>query len=157
MRFGDGGGDGQAEAGSARLICPVRAEALEGLEQPLDLPGGDRGAGVGHEQERVPVSCSCRDLDLAAGDVVGQGVVGEVGYQPLGEAGVACGRGGAELGSDAQCQGLCPRATRLEYARCDFGEVEGVAVVQAALAAGQGEQRLDQQPAQCQRRYRRET
>jgi hypothetical protein len=49
MRFSDGGGDGQAEAGSARLICPIRIETLEGLEQPLNLPGGYREAGVGHE------------------------------------------------------------------------------------------------------------
>jgi hypothetical protein len=101
MRFSDGGGDGQAEAGSARLFCPVRVETLEGLEQPLDLPGGYRGAGVGHEQERVPVPCPGRDLDLSAGDVVVQRVVGEVGYQPLGEAGIARGRGGAEFGGDA--------------------------------------------------------
>jgi hypothetical protein len=33
-------GDGQAEARSAWLICPVRVAALEGLEQPLDLPSG---------------------------------------------------------------------------------------------------------------------
>ena len=69
MCFGDGGGDGQAEAGSAWLICPVRVEALEGLEQPLDLPGGYWGPCVGHAQERLPVPCSCRDLDLAGGDV----------------------------------------------------------------------------------------
>jgi hypothetical protein len=49
VRFSDGGGDGQAEAGSAGLIGSVRVETLEGLEQPLDLSGGYRGAGVGDE------------------------------------------------------------------------------------------------------------
>jgi hypothetical protein len=129
VRFSDGGGDGQAEAGSAGLIGSVRVETLEGLEQPLDLSGGYRGAGVGDEQERVPVPCSRGDLDLAAGGVVAQRVVGEVGYEPLGEAGIACGRGGAEFGSDVQCQGLCQRATRVEHPGGDFGEVEGIPVV----------------------------
>jgi hypothetical protein len=129
MRLSDGGGDGQAEAGSAGLIGPVRVETLEGLEQPLDLRGGYRGACVGDEHERVPVPYSRRDLDLAAGDVVAQRVVGEVGYQPLGEAEIASGRGGAEFGSHVQRQGLCQRATRLEHPGGDFGEVEGIPVV----------------------------
>jgi hypothetical protein len=86
MRFGDGGDDGQAEAGSAGLIGPARVETLEGLEQPRDLPGGYRGTGVGDEHECVPGPCARGDLDLAAGDVIAQRVVGEVGYQPLGEA-----------------------------------------------------------------------
>jgi hypothetical protein len=47
------------------------------------------------------------------------GAVGEVGYQPLGEAGIACGQGRAKFGSDAQCQGLCPPATRIEHRRRD--------------------------------------
>src|ERR1022692_693801 len=81
VRFGDGGDDRQAETGSAVLASPVRAEPLEGLEQPLDLAGGHRGPGVGHPQDGVPVPDSGRDLDPAARNVVAQGVVGEVGHQ----------------------------------------------------------------------------
>ena len=48
MCLDDGGDDGQAEPGPAGLGCPVGAEPLEWLEQPLDLCGGYRGSGVSH-------------------------------------------------------------------------------------------------------------
>ena len=144
MCLDDGGGDRQAEPGPAGLGCPVGAEPLEWLEQPLDLCGGHRGSGVSHPEECVPVRGSGHHLDVAPWLVVAQGVVGEVGYQSFGKTGIACDRGGNERGGNVQCQGLCALAARVEHPRRDVGQIEGLPVVQAALAAGEGEQRFDQ-------------
>ena len=103
VRGGDGRHDRQAEA-EAEAVAVARAvgaESLERPQQPVDLGGWDRRPAVGHRQHGAPRAGPGRDLDRASGQVVADGVVHEVDHEALGEAGVAEGRGGAELGVDA--------------------------------------------------------
>ena len=84
------------------------------------------------------------DADAAAGDVVPDRVVDQVGGQALQQAVVAEYGRGADGGADGQPAGGGFWLEGVQDAGGDGGEVEELAVVEAALAAGQGEQRLDE-------------
>jgi len=117
VRGCDGLGDGQAQAVPVRLACPAGGEPVEGLEEPLGLAAGYRGPGVGHEQDGAAGFEGGHDLDPAAGDVVPDGVVCQVGDQPPGQAGVAVHGGGGEGGVDGQLPGMRLRAVRASGGR----------------------------------------
>src|SRR5262249_5732164 len=95
VRRCDGVDDGQAEAVAVRVACSAGGEPLEGLEEPLDLTVGYRGPGVSHEQGGAAGFEGGHDLDLAAGGVVPDGVIGQVGPPTPRPAGgrAALGRG----------------------------------------------------------------
>jgi len=100
VRRCDGVDDGQAQAVAVRVACSAGGEPLEGLEEPLDLTVGYRGPGVSHEQGGAAGFEGGHDLDPAAGEVVPDGVIGQVGHQPPGQAGVAVHCDGGEGGVD---------------------------------------------------------
>src|SRR5262245_9233244 len=81
VRMGDGLDDGQAEPEALAVAGAVGAKPLEGLQQPVHGGRRDDGPGVGHRQEGAGVPGAGEDLDGAAGRVVPQRVVGEVGDQ----------------------------------------------------------------------------
>ena len=78
--------------GRRALAC----ESLEGLEQPLELRGRNRGSGVGNRQDGVRAGRGGANLDAASGLVVADGVVKEIADQPLDQRRVAAGGGLAE-------------------------------------------------------------
>ena len=84
------------------------------------------------------------DVELAAGDVVAQRVVDQVGHEPLEEAGVAEDGRGGDRGADGQPAVSGVWLAGAQGVAGDVSEVEGLSAVEAALAAGQGQQRLDQ-------------
>jgi hypothetical protein len=75
---GDRRRDGQPEAVPAIAPGGARPEPLEGLEQPVDLVIRDDLTGVAHRQHSARVAGLGGDLDVAAGDVVPDGVVDQV-------------------------------------------------------------------------------
>jgi membrane protein len=77
---GDRADDGQAEAVAAVAPGGTRAEPLEGLEQAVDLGGGDDRPGVGHRQDGAAVAGPGGDSQVPVGDVVPDGVVDQVGH-----------------------------------------------------------------------------
>ena len=143
VRGGDRGDDRQPEAEPVPAE-PGRLEPAERLEQPLHLVRSYHRAGVGHRKHAAARPDPGRHLHPAAGDVVPHGVVHQVGRQALGEPLIALGWGGAErcvhphpaLGG----VGLGGRHRRAGHRR----QVERLAPVEAALAARQRQQRLDQ-------------
>ena len=89
MSGGNGFYDGETEAVPLALAETGTIEPLEGLEEPLDIAGIDNGAGVGDRQVSQAVPGAGLYPGRAAGRVVAQGVVHEVGHQPFHEARVA--------------------------------------------------------------------
>src|SRR5688500_6717897 len=53
MGAGDVAHDGQSEPCAAGLAAPGLIDAVEALEDPLEVPGGDPDAPVGHRDDRV--------------------------------------------------------------------------------------------------------
>src|SRR4029077_8640348 len=99
---------------------------------------------VADRQRRLSVGCCRRDLDLAAVEVVPDGVVGQVLYQAVGQVRVTGGRGRVKRGVDADAPAVgFPAAVHYRLPG-DLGEIERRPLVDAALAAGQREQGRDE-------------
>jgi hypothetical protein len=123
---------------------PCPPEALERLEQPVHVAGRDHGTAVADADPDLPGRHGGRHLGPAAGPVVAQRVVDQVGHQGFDQARVARGgrRGQRGLDPDAQAPGL--GAALLGDLAGQLGQVERLPLLHAALAAGQGQQRFDQ-------------
>src|SRR5580704_15142048 len=127
------------------LAGGLAAELLKGFEEPADLGVGDDRPGVGDRQEGPSGASPGGQGDASVVVVVADGVVEEVGDQSLGELGIAYGRRGGDVGVNLE-----PRASgALDYAlrqglAGDFREVEGLLLIEAAFAAGEGEERVDE-------------
>jgi hypothetical protein len=80
----------------------------------------------------------------AAGQVVPDGVVDEVGHQAFGQARVTCCRSSGESGDEADAAALGFGLAGQENVLGDVGEVQGFWVLEPALAVSQGEQRRDE-------------
>lgn len=98
---GDDADDGQAKPVSSAVPDPLCAELPERLEQVPHFARRDERAGVADSQDSAPGGQGCRDLYLAAGQVVPDGVVDEVGRQAFCQARVACRRGCGERDDEA--------------------------------------------------------
>jgi hypothetical protein len=141
---GDGRDDGQAEAKAVVASGPLGAQALERLEEPADLGGGDDGPGVG-DREGGAAAVGCHvNAEVAAGQVVAQRVVDQVGGKLPEQAVVTKDGGGGQHGTDGHVAASGVRLAGAQDLCGDPGEVQGLAPVEAALAAGQGQQRVDQ-------------
>jgi hypothetical protein len=84
------------------------------------------------------------DPDVPARRVVPDGVVDQVRGQLLDQQQVTVEGGGLEVGADAEAQAADLRARDGQGLGGDGGQIEGLPDGGAGLAAGQGEQRLDQ-------------
>lgn len=141
---GDGLDDGQPEPEAVAVPCPVGGEALEGLEQAAELLWGHDGSGVGHFESGLTALAVDKDVDVPAGKVVVHGVVDQVPHEAFDKVGVAGKHGRANRHIDAHLLRCGSRLTGMDYFRSDDGQVEGLASVEASLAAGEGEQRIDE-------------
>src|SRR6202034_4319398 len=70
VRGGDRLDDRESQSVAAVVPGPGTVQALERLEETLDLPGRDRRARVRDRQIAVPVASSGGDLDVATRPVV---------------------------------------------------------------------------------------
>jgi hypothetical protein len=139
----DGLHDGESETESLAVAGAGGAEPLERLEELLDGVRWHDGAGVGDGEHGVTVHGLGGDLDSAVGCVVPECVVHEVGDEAFGE------------GPVARCQCCGDRRLDRHGPVVRFGsagvdgllgelcQVEGVADLDARVAAGQGEECLD--------------
>src|ERR1035437_6383978 len=141
---GDSPDDGQAEAVAAAAAGGARAEPLEGLEQAVDVGGRDDLPGVAHRQDGVTAAGPGGDLDIPAGDVVPDGVVDQVGYQLLNQERVTVEDGGLDVGVDVRAEAADPGLGGGQGSAGDVRQIQGLALAGVGLAAGQGEQRLDE-------------
>src|SRR5579862_7218422 len=80
---GDRPDDREAEAVAVFVVGADGVEALERLEETVDLIGRDDRPGVGHGEHGLAVSRLGGDFDASAGDVVPDGVVDEVCHEAL--------------------------------------------------------------------------
>src|SRR5580704_2479882 len=85
VRGRDGSDDGQSEPVSVLVVCPAPIEPLEGLEEAVHFLWRYDWSGVGHPQDGPAVLYPGPDLDTAAGHVVADGVVEQVGHEPFDE------------------------------------------------------------------------
>src|SRR5579863_2894237 len=83
--------NGEAKPDALGGVHRTRCEAPEGLEETLDVAGGDQLSGVGDAKDRTPRLRTCHNLDPAARDVVTDRVRDEVADEPLEEVWVAGG------------------------------------------------------------------
>lgn len=89
VRRRDRSNDREAQPVPGGVTDPLRAQPLERHEQPVDLLGRNRRAGVADGQPG-PVGRHRRcDLDAAAGDVVPDRIVDQVGYEAFHQVRVA--------------------------------------------------------------------
>ena len=93
---GDGLDNGEAQAESVVVACPIAGDSLEGLEETVDLVRGQGRAGVGDSERGESVTVLYGHPYTPAGIVVTQGVVDEVRNEPFDELGVAGDGGRAE-------------------------------------------------------------
>src|SRR5258708_6045843 len=141
---GDGADDGQAEPVSRAMPGPLGAELPERLEQVLHRVWRDECAGVADRDDSARGGRCRADLCLAAGQVVPDGVVEEVGDQALGQARVSGYRGRGECRAEVDAVAPGTAATAQEHIPRDVGARQAFQPPNPALAAGQGEQRRDQ-------------
>jgi hypothetical protein len=138
----DRGHDRKPETQAAGCLAgPTAVHALEGQEEPAELVGRDVRAGVGDRDERAVSPHAGGDLQLAAGDVVPDRVIDEVGDKASGQVGVTERGGRVKVRDDVQVWSC------LAGYQCllrDLAEVERIEPVEAALAARQREHRGDQ-------------
>ena len=115
----------------------VRAavESLERLEDPLELAGGDRRAGVGDGEDGSSVARLGCELDVTAGDVVADRVRDEVGDEPFDEARVAASsRAGSRWSSNGESVVVCGR----RGGGGDGGEVDGLVARRGRAGCARG-------------------
>jgi hypothetical protein len=129
---------------TASTAGALAVELLERLEQPADFARRDHGAGVGDRETGTAGGSRRGDQDPAAGHVVPDGVVDQVGHQAFGQIGVPGGAGGGEAGLDAHTQAVRFAPAAVHHPGGHLGEVERFPAPQPALTAGQGEQRVDE-------------
>lgn len=89
VRGSDGGDDGQPEPDPAVPASTLFAEALEGLQQPVDLVGGYNGPSVGYPEASPASGGASGDPHPAPGDVVADGVVQQIRREAFNELRVA--------------------------------------------------------------------
>jgi hypothetical protein len=140
VTVGDRLDDGKSESDAISGGAWVRAKALKGLEQAVDLARWNHGAGVRDRQDCAARGGMRSEIDSAMGNVVTDGVFDQVCHEALDQFWVAERRGRLE-GCDA------PERVRLVGSH-DIGggrgEVDGLASQLPVLAAGEGEERLEQ-------------
>src|SRR5438876_9459553 len=86
MGVGDCLDDGESEAVTVGVARTGRIETLERLEESGKLRHWDLGAVVDDRQDRMAMRGAGGDVDAAAGMVVADCVVDEVGHEAFGEA-----------------------------------------------------------------------
>lgn len=143
MSAGDSSDDGEAEA-VAVLVCAARIEALERLEEAVDLSGWNGRPGVGDREHRPATRGLGGESKDSASDVVDDGVVDEVGDEALDQSCVALQRGGADSGLDVQSEAFALEAAACQDSSADVREVGSLAMVEPAFGAGEGEKGFDE-------------
>jgi len=140
VAVGDRLDDGQTDTGAVSGGAGVRAKALEGLEQAVQLACRDHRAGVRDREHGAARGGVRGDLEPAAGDVVADGVFDQVRHEALDQFRAPEGGGGLERRHASQWMTVMD-SQDLGGGR---GEVEGLSSQLPVLAAGEGEQRLEQ-------------
>jgi hypothetical protein len=144
MGGGDRLDDRQAESEPVVVAGPVGDEPLEGLEQAVELVWGHVGSGVGHLEAALTSSGVDQDFNVAAGVIVVQGVVEQVRHEAFDKVGLARNDGGMDRHVEAHVPGGGGWLAGVSYFLGNDRQVEGLAPVEASLAAGKSQQRLDQ-------------
>src|SRR5204862_6231626 len=129
----DGSDDREAEAEPRCVARPGRPESLERLKDPLELAGGDLGAGVRDGEESLAVAALGSDLDAATALGVADSVAEEGRDEAFDEARVAGRLGGLEASVESESLVVHRRGG----GGYDCSEVDGLVAVDAALAAGE--------------------
>ena len=144
VAFGDGAGDGEAEAGA---FLAAAEDAVEGVEHAAAFGGGDAGAVVFDAEDDVAGRFFGTQVDLAAGRGVADGVVGQ-GFDQgveVGFVGVENGVGGAGY-AEVLLFGFGQGQEVFDYAAEEV--LAGQALLGAlgfgGLGAGEGEELLEQ-------------
>ncbi len=119
-------------------------ESAKRLEQRLPLRRQDWRAGVGHGQDRPLPRAAGDEFDPAARAVVADRVVKQVHDQALEQRGIAGGRGRLEHGLNLDLVTQSLARDRIRDPACELGEIDRLAVLEPALAAGEHQQRLEQ-------------
>jgi hypothetical protein len=91
-----GADDGEAHSVSAAVIGAAGVQSLEWLEKPVELVWWNDRTGVGDAQHGAVAFDLGNDLYGSAGEVVGDGVVQQVGDETFDEPGVPVKRGGPD-------------------------------------------------------------
>lgn len=136
--------DGEAEAEAVVLACAIAGEALEGLEKTVELVWGYDRPGVGDHECGLPVLGLDYYLDVAVGMVVPDGVVDKVRDEPFDEVDISGERSGKKERIESYPLGFGGRLAGVEDLAGDRRQVERLAVIEASLAAGQGEEGFDE-------------
>jgi hypothetical protein len=136
--------DRQPEAGAAVGADAVLLEPAERLEDRLQLVRRDHRPGVGHQQLGPAVVGPGGNPQLTAIVVVPDRVLHQVLYEPFDQDRVAGGRGGAGVAVDGDGAVGGLRCGLVQYVPYDVGQVERCGAGDHVLAAGQGEQAVDE-------------
>jgi hypothetical protein len=140
VRVGDRLHDREAEPDSVRSLAWTSAESLEGLEEAGELAGGDHGSGVRDREPGASSDGVRGDFEPAVPDVVIGGVGDQIRDEALEKLRVA-----ADPGRFEGCS--APESVTVvgsQHFGRSGGEVDGLPPQTSALAAGEGEQRLEQ-------------
>jgi hypothetical protein len=139
VRDGDGMDDGEPQPEPVPVVAampyPLVPQPLERLKQPVELARRNNRPGVGDPHDRPAGRRPGLDLGPAAAHVVPEGVPDQVRHQAFRQLRISVGRRRAEPGVDRDVP---------SHRRGDDRQVERLRAGDAAFAAGQREQRVDQ-------------
>jgi hypothetical protein len=148
-----GGGKRWTDSPHDRLEAGYSAAAREevgGDSRPSVTPQATNGRGLGHHPEMPPLVKSARVYHVITGiqnaAIMMQlaDVVNQVGHQPFWQNGVSIQWADWLMASTCRPRRAISGARGEQDFVGDCGQVDGLAMPEAALAAGRGEQRLDQ-------------
>ena len=85
MSGGDGSDDGKPESVPIAVVRPAGIETLERLKQAVDVARRNESPRVGHAEHGAVIVGLGDDFDVAIDDIVADGVIDQIGREPLDE------------------------------------------------------------------------
>lgn len=141
---GDCRHDRQAEAEPFSMTEAIGRQALERLEQSLDLIARHDRSGVGDRERGSGSERADVNVDLSAGPVVADRVLEQVRHQTADQPTITGDGRGLECHVELQVTLVGLRGDALDRVIGDRCQLGGFAIVESALALGEGEQGIDQ-------------
>ena len=140
---GDGSDDGEAEAVAVFVVGAARVEALEGLEEPVDVAGGMTGPVLVTVSTALPSVTAVEIWTCPPGTLWPMALSTRLATRRSIRRGRRRG-GRADRRLDVQSERVDVEVGAQQDVVADGGQVDWLAVVEPALAAGEGEEGFDE-------------
>jgi hypothetical protein len=118
-------------------------KSLEGLEESVDLGGGNYWTRVGNRYDSTTVHCADRNLDPAPYNIVPDRIVNQVGDESLDKVRIALQGRRRNGGINVESETVDTGTVRPKYRLRESGEVDSFAALHSPFATGEGKECFD--------------